>query len=110
MPWYNGCSQAAFEGHTLLTGDFPGCELRWSLIALRKIKLFSHSYQVRERVSAHLLHNPAAVHFNRDFTRTQFRRDLLVEPAGDDELHNFALAGRQGLIPVPQLLCQPLLS
>src|ERR1700723_3192311 len=111
MPWYNAVAEPILRAYTMLTGGFHGlrCDLWWSLLAQRKIELFSHSYQISQRVSVHLLHHSAAMHLDGDFSRAQFSGDLLVEHARDYERHNFALAGRQTSVAASQFRSQTLL-
>src|ERR1700761_7087441 len=96
----------------MLTDGFLrcGCDSRRPLLARRKVDLLCHSHQVSERVSAHLLHHPAPMHLDGDFTRPQFRGDLLVEHAGDYEGHDFALACSQTFVAASQFRNQTLLS
>src|SRR5256886_13553149 len=59
-----------------------------------------HFHQVGERIGLHLLHHLAAVGFYRDFADAELATHLLVQPAGDHQVHDLAFATREGRVTV----------
>src|SRR5947208_17052527 len=59
-----------------------------------------HFHQVGERIGLHLLHHPAAVGFYRDFADAELATDLLVQPAGDHQVHDLPFATGEGRVTV----------
>ena len=53
------------------------------------------THQIRDRGQAKLLHDASAMHLDRLLRCLQFRRDLLVQQAENDEAQNFKFARRQ---------------
>jgi len=48
------------------------------------------------------MHGLAAMHFDGDFAGSQLAGDLLVQHAGNHQLHHFTFSWRQGIIPAAQ--------
>ena len=61
-----------------------------------------HPDEIRDGGGLHLAHDLPAVHLHHDFAGAQFGRDLLVEPAGDDEPHHLPLPRGQPVIALAQ--------
>src|SRR5437762_708917 len=59
-----------------------------------------HFHQVGERIGLHLLHHLAAVGFHRDFADAELATDLLVQPAGDHQVHDLPFATGEGRVTV----------
>src|SRR2546430_5733030 len=59
-----------------------------------------HFHQVGERIGLHLLHPLAAVGFHRDFADAELATDLLVQPAGDHQVHDLPFATGEGRVTV----------
>ena len=59
-------------------------------------QFLGHLHQLGEGFGLHFFHDFAAVGFDGDFTDAQFRANLFVQQAGDDQVHDFALAGSDG--------------
>src|SRR5438105_12334259 len=59
-----------------------------------------HFHELGERVGHHLLHHLASVGFYRDFTDAELATDLLVQPAGDHQVHDLAFATGEGRVTV----------
>src|SRR3984957_614651 len=59
-------------------------------------EFLGHSDEVGHRLSLHLVHDTAALNFNRDLTRPQPRSNLLGEPACNHLAHYLAFARREG--------------
>src|SRR6266480_1091682 len=59
-----------------------------------------HFHQVGERIGLHLLHHLAAVGFYRDFADAELATDLLVQPAGDHQVHDLPFATGEGRVTV----------
>src|SRR2546421_8822288 len=59
-----------------------------------------HFHELGERVGHHLLHHLASVGFYRDFADAELATDLLVQPAGDHQVHDLAFATREGRVTV----------
>src|SRR5881396_2323219 len=57
-----------------------------------------HFHQVGERIGLHLLHHLAAVGFYRDFADAELATDLLVQPAGDHQVHDLPFAMGEGRV------------
>ena len=61
-----------------------------------------HIHQAGQRVGPHLLHHPASVRLHRDLGNAELATDLLVQPARDDEPHDFSFATAERGIALPQ--------
>src|SRR6266513_6520546 len=59
-----------------------------------------HFHQVGERIGLHLLHHLATVGFYRDFADAELATDLLVQPAGDHQVHDLPFATGEGRVTV----------
>ena len=59
------------------------------------IELPGHVHQAGEGARLHLAHELATMHFHCDFRDTQLHGHLLVQAAGDDQLHDFAFTQAQ---------------
>ena len=57
---------------------------------------FGGAHQIGERLDAHLLHDVRAVQLDILFPGAEVGRNLFIELPGDDVLHDFALARREG--------------
>src|SRR5262249_42153130 len=62
-----------------------------------------HPDQVGHGVGAHLFHHAGSVHLHRLLADAELPGDLLVEPAGDDELEDFGFALREVGQALPDL-------
>src|SRR5206468_126059 len=81
----------------------------WSYLVLlvshgRNTGSFNQSHQLGHRGDIELLHNPAAVNFYCLLCRAQLSGNLLVQHAGNDELHYFELARCQQIEKTPGLI------
>ena len=63
-----------------------------------------HIHQAGQRVGPHLLHHPASVRLHRDLGDAELATDLLVQPAGDDQRHDFPFATAERGVALPQRL------
>ena len=61
-----------------------------------------HIDQAGQRVGPHLLHHPASVCLHRDLGNAELTTDLLVQPAGDDQPHDFPFATAERGVALPQ--------
>ena len=69
---------------------------------LKRPVVFRHSNELCERTCPHLGHHLSAVNFYRDLAGSKFVGGLLVEHAGYDHSHDFALSASQGSISLLQ--------
>ena len=67
----------------------------WLFYLDRGIELFRHANQVGEGVGVHLLHDLAAMEFDRDFARAELESDLFVEQSFNHELKDFSFPRRK---------------
>src|SRR5271170_1590090 len=58
----------------------------------RRAQYRGHIYQLDERAGLHLSHHLAAVCFHRDLADTELATDLLIQLAGDHQIHDLSLA------------------
>src|SRR5271156_3172909 len=61
-----------------------------------------HIHQAGQRVGSHLLHHPAPVRLHRDLGNAELATDLLVQPAGEDQPHDFPFATAERGVALPQ--------
>src|ERR1700754_1246420 len=70
--------------------------------ARRETEPRRHADELGDRRRLHLLHDVRAMGFDRSLRRRQIESDLLVQHAGDDAGHHFALARGETLVPLAQ--------
>jgi hypothetical protein len=78
-------------------GAIRSCLLDFGLTAIRRRNtgFFNQLHQLGHRSDTELAHHSATVNFHCLFRSTQLSGNLLVQHAGDDQLHHLKLAQRQ---------------
>src|SRR5580704_322327 len=61
-----------------------------------------HIHQAGQRVGPHLLHHPSSVRLHRDRGNAELTTDILVQPAGDEQPHDFPFATAERGEALPQ--------
>jgi hypothetical protein len=68
----------------------------------REGKSRGYIHQAGQRVGPHLLHHSPSVRLHRDLGNAELTTDLLVQPAGDDQPHDFPFATVERGVALPQ--------
>src|SRR5450631_3375808 len=68
----------------------------------RRAQYRGHIYQLDERAGLHLSHHLAAVCFHRDLADAELATDLLIQLAGDYQIHDLSLASGEGGVTVAE--------
>src|SRR5579871_1661773 len=63
--------------------------------SLHKTEFRCHANKIRNRVSLHLLHDTAPLHFDGCFAGTQFTGNLLVQQTGNHQAHHVTFTASQ---------------
>src|ERR1035441_9596589 len=88
---------SSLEPHyRLATGSSIGSWGRLLVLSGRYAESLGHANQVGQRFGLHFSHDLAAVDLDSSLAGAQLSGDLFIEQPRDDELHDLALAGRQG--------------
>src|ERR1700722_2860103 len=84
---FTGLDRLLADGKRWLT-------LRWPVTPLG-LDTDEHPHQLRQRASAHLLHDPRAVHLDAALTEIEVVGDDLVRPPRDDLAEHIVLTRRE---------------
>src|SRR5580698_6383137 len=66
---------------------------------------YCHLHEIGKRPSPHLAHHPASMPLDRDLADPELAADLLVQLAGNDQVHHLPLTAAECFITVTQRAC-----
>src|SRR5258708_19254455 len=85
------------------SGKFLGWELGSVTPRGNKPESLGDSHEVSQRFGFHFVHDLGAMNLDRFFTRTQFRRDLLIQQSAGHQREYFPFTWSQRIITTLQL-------